>query len=109
MTCSVPEAECVIKQWALLHCRVWLVTALLNVIVIESILVLQSLVSDIHVVCGCLKDFLRGLKEPLVTFRLWNSFASVTGKRLLLLSICDKTSQLVHLTLVLSSAYDEHF
>lgn len=33
-----------------------------------------SQVVDIHVVCGCLKDFLRTLKEPLVTFRLWNDF-----------------------------------
>ncbi|XP_048245116.1 rac GTPase-activating protein 1-like isoform X2 [Haliotis rufescens] len=30
---------------------------------------------DIHVVCGCLKDFLRGLKEPLVTYKLWLEFA----------------------------------
>ncbi|KAI6065133.1 Rac GTPase-activating protein 1-like protein [Aix galericulata] len=31
-------------------------------------------VSDIHVVCGVLKDFLRGLKEPLVTFSLHPAF-----------------------------------
>ncbi|XP_059177486.1 rac GTPase-activating protein 1-like [Physella acuta] len=31
-------------------------------------------IHDIHVVCGCLKDFLRGLKEPLVTFGLWSKF-----------------------------------
>ncbi|XP_061887822.1 rac GTPase-activating protein 1 isoform X2 [Entelurus aequoreus] len=31
-------------------------------------------VSDIHVVCGVLKDFLRKLKEPLVTFRLHRNF-----------------------------------
>ncbi|XP_054621394.1 rac GTPase-activating protein 1 isoform X2 [Dunckerocampus dactyliophorus] len=31
-------------------------------------------VSDIHVVCGVLKDFLRKLKEPLVTFRLHCNF-----------------------------------
>ncbi|XP_067154657.1 rac GTPase-activating protein 1-like isoform X2 [Apteryx mantelli] len=31
-------------------------------------------VADIHVVCGVLKDFLRGLKEPLVTFGLHPAF-----------------------------------
>ncbi|ELU10445.1 hypothetical protein CAPTEDRAFT_161236 [Capitella teleta] len=31
---------------------------------------------DIHVVCGCLKDFLRDLKEPLVTYELWNDFVN---------------------------------
>ncbi|NXU51535.1 RGAP1 protein, partial [Turnix velox] len=33
-----------------------------------------SSVGDIHVVCGVLKDFLRGLKEPLVTFSLHPAF-----------------------------------
>ncbi|KAM3592344.1 uncharacterized protein V6R79_016968 [Siganus canaliculatus] len=31
-------------------------------------------VHDIHVVCGVLKDFLRRLKEPLITFRLHRTF-----------------------------------
>ncbi|XP_030642962.1 rac GTPase-activating protein 1 [Chanos chanos] len=31
-------------------------------------------VDDIHVVCGLLKDFLRKLKEPLITFRLHQKF-----------------------------------
>ncbi|XP_065417403.1 rac GTPase-activating protein 1-like isoform X2 [Chrysemys picta bellii] len=31
-------------------------------------------VGDVHVVCGVLKDFLRGLKEPLVTFHLHTAF-----------------------------------
>ncbi|XP_037533602.1 rac GTPase-activating protein 1 [Nematolebias whitei] len=35
---------------------------------------LLSKVQDIHVVCGLLKDFLRRLKEPLVTFRLHRTF-----------------------------------
>uniref|UniRef100_A0A3P8USQ1 Si:ch1073-416j23.1 n=1 Tax=Cynoglossus semilaevis TaxID=244447 RepID=A0A3P8USQ1_CYNSE len=33
-----------------------------------------SKVSDIHVVCGLLKDFLRKLREPLITFRLHRTF-----------------------------------
>ncbi|XP_042171734.1 rac GTPase-activating protein 1 isoform X2 [Oncorhynchus tshawytscha] len=33
-----------------------------------------SRVDEIHVVCGLLKDFLRKLKEPLITFRLHRTF-----------------------------------
>ncbi|XP_044033908.1 rac GTPase-activating protein 1 isoform X2 [Siniperca chuatsi] len=33
-----------------------------------------SKVHDVHVVCGLLKDFLRKLKEPLITFRLHRTF-----------------------------------
>ncbi|KAK2814722.1 hypothetical protein Q5P01_000556 [Channa striata] len=33
-----------------------------------------SKVQDIHVVCGLLKDFLRKLKEPLITFALHQTF-----------------------------------
>ena len=40
----------------------------------------QAHVDDIHVICGCLKDFLRGLKEPLVTRQLWRSFVDASGK-----------------------------
>jgi Rac GTPase-activating protein 1 len=29
---------------------------------------------DIHVVCGAIKDFLRSLLEPLVTYTLWQDF-----------------------------------
>lgn len=39
-----------------------------------------STVTDIHVVCGCLKDFLRSLKEPLVTYALWESFVRAAEK-----------------------------
>ncbi|NXS61723.1 RGAP1 protein, partial [Brachypteracias leptosomus] len=35
---------------------------------------LLSKVSDIHAICGLLKDFLRNLKEPLLTFRLNKTF-----------------------------------
>ncbi|NXW33756.1 RGAP1 protein, partial [Phaetusa simplex] len=37
-------------------------------------------VADIHVVCGVLKDFLRGLKEPLVTFSLHPAFLRAAGE-----------------------------
>uniref|UniRef100_T1J3P9 Uncharacterized protein n=1 Tax=Strigamia maritima TaxID=126957 RepID=T1J3P9_STRMM len=29
---------------------------------------------DIHAICGCIKDFLRSVKEPLVTYNLWHDF-----------------------------------
>ncbi|XP_032871411.1 rac GTPase-activating protein 1 isoform X6 [Amblyraja radiata] len=35
---------------------------------------LLSKVDDIHAICGLLKDFLRNLKEPLVTFKLYTTF-----------------------------------
>lgn len=36
-------------------------------------------VQDIHVVCGLLKDFLRKLQEPLITFRLHQKFMEASG------------------------------
>ncbi|XP_064613824.1 rac GTPase-activating protein 1-like isoform X2 [Liolophura sinensis] len=33
-----------------------------------------SHVDDINVVCGCVKDFLLKLKEPLITYRMWQEF-----------------------------------
>lgn len=30
---------------------------------------------DIHVICGCIKIFLRGLREPLIPTWLWNVFS----------------------------------
>ncbi|XP_010889063.2 rac GTPase-activating protein 1 isoform X2 [Esox lucius] len=36
--------------------------------------IMLSKVDEIHVVCGLLKDFLRKLKEPLITFRLHRTF-----------------------------------
>lgn len=38
-----------------------------------------SKVHDVHVICGVLKDFLRKLKEPLVTFRLHRAFIEASG------------------------------
>lgn len=32
--------------------------------------------SDIHVICGCIKDFLRCLKEPLIPTDLWITFSN---------------------------------
>lgn len=42
--------------------------------------VLLSKVHDIHVVCGLLKDSLRRLKEPLITFRLHRTFMEASGR-----------------------------
>lgn len=39
---------------------------------------------NIHVITGALKLFLRTLKEPLITFTLWKSFAG----------ICDLTEEM---------------
>lgn len=40
-----------------------------------------SKVQDIHVVCGFLKDFLRRLKEPIITFRLHKIFMEAAGMK----------------------------
>ncbi|NXI43331.1 RGAP1 protein, partial [Galbula dea] len=58
----VPGAEQLVREWKqrLLRAR-------------GALPSLHS-VADIHVVCGVLKDFLRGLKEPLVTFSLHTAF-----------------------------------
>lgn len=44
---------------------------------------LLSKVDDIHAICGLLKDFLRSLKEPLLTFRLNKTFMEAAGKEML--------------------------
>lgn len=31
---------------------------------------------DIHVICGCIKDFLRGLREPIIPTHLWKEFSN---------------------------------
>ena len=36
-------------------------------------------VQDINVVCGVLKDFLRCLREPLLTFKMHNAFLQAAG------------------------------
>lgn len=33
-----------------------------------------SRIDDIHVICSCLKQFLRKLREPITTYGLWGSF-----------------------------------
>lgn len=38
-----------------------------------------SRVDDIHAITGLLKDFLRNLKEPLLTFRLNRTFMEAAG------------------------------
>lgn len=38
-----------------------------------------SKVDDIHAITGLLKDFLRNLKEPLLTFRLNRPFMDAAG------------------------------
>ena len=59
--------------------------------------VLQRQVSDIHVVCGLLKDFLRNLAEPLLTYELWSKFVDAASKliNVLRLVILSFTFQLI--------------
>lgn len=40
---------------------------------------LLSKVDDIHAITGLLKDFLRNLREPLLTFRLNRTFMDAAG------------------------------
>lgn len=44
------------------------------------VLHLQRKVDDIHAVCGLLKDFLRKLAEPLVTYDLWSAFVDAASE-----------------------------
>lgn len=37
-------------------------------------------VEEVHAVCGLLKDFLRKLKEPLITFKLHRTFMEASGR-----------------------------
>uniref|UniRef100_A0A2P2I6F6 Rac GTPase-activating protein 1-like n=1 Tax=Hirondellea gigas TaxID=1518452 RepID=A0A2P2I6F6_9CRUS len=36
---------------------------------------------DIHVVCGTVKNFIRNLKEPLITHSLWHQFVNASDKK----------------------------
>lgn len=52
---------------------------------------------DIHVICGCLKDFLRGLKEPLITYHYWSSFIAtndINSREQCTDELCSLVSQL---------------
>ncbi|XP_065312504.1 rac GTPase-activating protein 1-like isoform X1 [Gordionus sp. m RMFG-2023] len=40
-----------------------------------------SNLQDINVICGCLKDFLRNLSEPLITKAFWQEFVNAAGVR----------------------------
>ena len=37
-------------------------------------------VSDVNVICGVLKDFLRNLKEPILTFKMHGAFTKAAGE-----------------------------
>ena len=39
-----------------------------------------SKIDDIHVICSVLKDFLRNLKEPLLTYTLHGAFTLAAGE-----------------------------
>ncbi|NXG48940.1 RGAP1 protein, partial [Psilopogon haemacephalus] len=58
----VPGAEQLVREWKR------------RLLQAGGVLPALSSVADTHVVCGVLKDFLRGLKEPLVTFSLHPAF-----------------------------------
>ncbi|NWI55085.1 RGAP1 protein, partial [Calyptomena viridis] len=65
----VPGAEQLVREWKRRLLRA------------GGALPALSSVTDIHVVCGVLKDFLRGLKEPLVTFSLHPAFLRAAGEQ----------------------------
>ncbi|XP_034289633.1 rac GTPase-activating protein 1-like isoform X1 [Pantherophis guttatus] len=58
----VPGAEPLVREW-----KYKLLSA-------QGALPSLDLVTDVHVICSILKDFLRNLKEPLVTFCLHSAF-----------------------------------
>lgn len=51
---------------------------------------LLSKVEDIHAITGLLKDFLRNLKEPLLTFRLNSNFMEAAGETELKLKLISR-------------------
>ena len=40
----------------------------------------QDKITDIHIICGVLKDFLRKIEEPIITFALHENFMNAAGK-----------------------------
>lgn len=63
-----------------------------------------SKVEDIHAITGLLKDFLRNLKEPLLTFRLNSNFMEAAGESELKLKLI--TLSFVDTALACSKAQD---
>ncbi|XP_028654371.1 rac GTPase-activating protein 1 [Erpetoichthys calabaricus] len=60
---------------------------------------LLSKVDDIHAICGLLKDFMRNLKEPLLTFRLNKDFmeaAEISDEDNSVAAMYQKISELPH-------------
>ncbi|XP_039602718.1 rac GTPase-activating protein 1 [Polypterus senegalus] len=60
---------------------------------------LLSKVDDIHAICGLLKDFMRNLKEPLLTFRLNKDFmeaAEISDEDNSVAAVYQKISELPH-------------
>ncbi|CAG4955867.1 unnamed protein product [Colias eurytheme] len=49
---------------------------------------------DIHTVCGCVKDFLRGLREPLVSSALWADFLAAAASDDVTAAVVQAVSQL---------------
>ncbi|XP_070585051.1 rac GTPase-activating protein 1-like isoform X2 [Erythrolamprus reginae] len=58
----VPGAEPLVREWKY------------KLLAAQGALPPFDLVDDVHVICSILKDFLRNLKEPLVTFFLHSAF-----------------------------------
>ena len=58
-------------------------------------------VADINVLCGVIKDFLRNLREPLLTFRMHNAFMQATGQYMYLNHLLGLTQHAVQEKFVL--------
>ena len=61
-------------------------------------------ITDINVICGVIKDFLRNLREPLLTFALHETFINAACK-LLLKCWCKLSSSAFYHRIILVWAY----